>query len=240
MLVQISTRAADDRVAPKPSTLRHNEFGDRQALQGLSERGYSPKVIFDVGAAVGNWTRMALEFWPAAEYFLFEALAERKPDLERLAAETGAKVNVVLGGVGKEDGPLTMGVTDSLFDSSFAYAGNQARQIECHRLDSLHRGGRLPKPGFLKMDVQGFELNVLEGGQEALSDCAVVLMECQFFAFCESMNTLDKTIAVMASYGFVPYEFVDFLRRPLDGAMGQCDIVFVRRGHWLVSDVRWG
>jgi FkbM family methyltransferase len=238
-LVQIVSAPEGDRVAAKPSTLRNNEFGERQALLGLRERGYSPKVIFDAGAAVGRWTRMALEFWPDARYFLFEALEERKPELDRVAADTGAKLEVLIGGVGKEDGPLTMGITESLFDSSFAYAGSRSRQIECHRLDSLYRQGRVRKPDFLKMDVQGFELKVLEGAREVLSDCGVVLMECQFFRFCESMNTLDRTIAVMSSYGFVPYEFVDFLRRPLDGAMGQCDLIFVRRGHWLLSDNRW-
>jgi len=238
-LVQVDSALPDDRVAATPTALRPNEFGERAALQGLWERGYSPKVIFDVGAAVGRWTQLALEFWPLAEYFQFEALDERKADLDRLAADTGARINVIMGGVGKEDAALTMGVTESLFDSSFAYSGSQSRQIQCRRLDSLLREGRIRAPGFLKMDVQGFELNVLEGGQEVLSSCSVVLMECQFFAFCETMNTLDKTIATMASYGFVPYEFVDFLRRPLDGAMGQCDLLFVRRGHWLVTDLRW-
>lgn len=238
MLVQVES-GVDDREPAQPRTVQHDEFGERPALKGLRERGYSPRVIFDVGAAVGKWTRMALEFWPRAEYFLFEALSERAADLNRVATDTGAKVNVVIGGVGKHDGQLTMGVTANLFDSSFAYSGCEARQIEVRRLDSLYRQGRIRKPGFLKMDVQGFELNVLEGGQEVLADCSVVLMECQFFPFCDSMNSLDKTIAVMSAYGFVPYEFVDFLRRPLDGAMGQCDLIFVRRGHWLISDLRW-
>ena len=53
------------------------------------------------------------------------------------------------------------------------------------------------------------------------------------------MRTLDQTIAFMSEHGFIPYEFVDFLRRPLDGAMGQCDILFVRSGHPLVGDRRW-
>jgi len=44
----------------------------------------------------------------------------------------------------------------------------------------------------------------------------------------------------MAERNFIPYEFVDYLRRPLDGAMGQCDILFIRRGHPLISDVGWG
>ena len=240
MLVQVDSDQYTDRAAARPTTLSPDAFGELAALQGLRDRGYSPRVIFDVGAAIGTWTRTAHALWPEAKYYAFEALEERKPDLERVAAETGAKVEVVIGGVGAEDGPLTMGITASLFDSSFAYAGTESRQIPCYRLDTLHRQGRIGRPDFLKLDVQGFELKVLQGAEELLASCGVVLMECQFFRFCSSMNTLDRTIAAMSSYGFVPYEFVDFLRRPLDGAMGQCDLIFVRRGHWLVSDERWG
>ncbi len=73
----------------------------------------------------------------------------------------------------------------------------------------------------------------------AIGAAEVLLLECQFFPFCAEMRTLDETIAQMARLDFVPYEFVDFLRRPLDGAMGQCDILFVRRGHRLIADTRW-
>jgi hypothetical protein len=99
--------------------------------------------------------------------------------------------------------------------------------------------GRIPPPSFVKIDVQGFEKRVLDGGVAAMRTAELVLMECQFFPFCEDMHTLDVTIADMSARGFVPYEFVDFLRRPLDGAMGQCDILFARRGHRLLADTRW-
>ena len=45
--------------------------------------------------------------------------------------------------------------------------------------------------------------------------------------------------AWMVEQGFIPYEIVDILRRPLDGAMGQCDILFGRVGHPLLADNRW-
>src|SRR5262249_500883 len=67
----------------------------------------------------------------------------------------------------------------------------------------------------------------------------LILMECPFFPFCATMSTLDVTVAYMAERGFIPYEFVDFMRRPLDGAMGQCDILFIKKGHRLVQDLRW-
>ena len=60
-----------------------------------------------------------------------------------------------------------------------------------------------------------------------------------FSLFVMICRTLDETIAYMSDYNFIPYEFVDYLRRPLDGAMGQCDILFVRKDHQLVSVHKW-
>lgn len=247
MLVQIGVEGYLDRVEAVtstldtvPSELRHNDFGVVPALRGLRERGYYPRVIFDVGAAIGNWTGMALEFWPDSQYYLFEVLEERRGSLEELIRQTATKMSILIGGVGDIDGELPLGVTEGLFDSSLAYQGTQSRQVDCYRLDTLYSQGKIEKPNFVKMDVQGYELNILAGAGEVLSECSVILMECQFFKFCDSMNTLDKTIKVMSDLDFVPYEFVDFLRRPLDGAMGQCDFLFVKRGHWLISDNKWG
>jgi FkbM family methyltransferase len=211
-----------------------------RALTGLARRGYLPAVVYDIGAAEGAWTRLAASVWPDAKFVCFEPLEEREATLTRLAADLPGRVQTLLIGLGSEDADLAMGVADGLWASSFAYAGASQRTLPVRRLDGLLAKGDLPAPSFLKIDVQGFELRVLEGARErALTTTDFILMECQFFAFCDDMRTLDHTIAHMSQLGYVPYEFVDFLRRPLDDAMGQCDILFARRDHVLVSDVRW-
>lgn len=213
-------------------------FGMDAALRGLRERGYVPGVVHDIGAAEGGWARMALRHWPTARFVCFEPLAERQAALRTLAAEHPGQVELRACGLGDEDGELALGVTDFLWDSSFAYAGRMARTVPVRRLDTLVAEG-LPRPDFLKIDVQGFEARVVRGGREAVSGADLVLMECAFFPFCAEMRTLDRSVAMMAELGFVPYEFVDFLRRPLDGAMGQCDLLFVRRDHPLASRHSW-
>jgi FkbM family methyltransferase len=208
-------------------------------LRGLRDRGYRPAVVFDIGAAVGNWTRMALGIWPAAKFVCFEPLQERRAELDALAAAYPGQVSIQACGISDADKELSLGVTDYLWDSSFAYAGSSARKVMVRRLDALHKEGLVPDASFVKIDVQGFEKRVIEGGRKIFSRADLVLMECQFFSFCKEMRTLDETIAFMSSRGFIPYEFVDFLRRPLDGAMGQCDILFVKRDHPLVSNHSW-
>lgn len=214
-------------------------IGMAATLGGLKQRGYSPKVVYDIGAADGGWTRQALEYWPNSTYVCFEPLAERKKDLDALHAARPEQILVKDCGVGDADGDLSIGVSDFLWDSSFAYSGSSTRTVPVRRLDSLIKAGT-PLPSFIKIDVQGFEKRVLDGGQEAMRHADLILMECQFFPFCEDMRTLDMTIAYMSARNFIPYEFVDYLRRPLDGAMGQCDILFVRKDHPLISNKKWG
>lgn len=214
-------------------------LGMVQALRGLRARGYVPDVVYDVGASDGSWTRMALDVWPRARFACFEPLEERRGALADLAAAHPRQISVVPVGVGDEDTTLSLGITDALWDSSFAYAGASARSVPVRRLDTLLGQGAIDPPDLVKLDVQGFERRALAGGLRAVAHAQVVLMECSFFPFCAEMVTLDQSIAFMADRGFVPYEFVDYLRRPLDGAMGQCDLLFVRRGHALLADARW-
>jgi FkbM family methyltransferase len=214
-------------------------FGMRAALAGLRDRGYQPEVVYDIGAADGGWTREALQIWPLAKFVCFEPLAERRAALDTLVAERRGQVSLQPVGVGDADTELSLGITDFLWDSSFAYSGKSARKVAVRRLDSLLDEGAIPRPSFVKIDVQGFEMRVIAGGADTFSGADFVLMECNFIAFCDDMRTLDESIRYMSERGFVPYEFVDFLRRPLDNAMGQCDILFARRGHALVSDRRW-
>ncbi len=215
-------------------------MGMDAALGGLQARGYTPDVVYDIGAADGSWTRQAMRYWPDAHYVCFEPLEERKEELRNLQRSASHSDQIVLQhcGVGDTDGELSMGVTDFLWDSSFAYSGSSSRMVPVHRLDTLIEEG-MALPSFIKIDVQGFEKRVLDGGAKAMEHADLILMECAFFPFCHDMRTLDVSIAYMSERGFIPYEFVDYLRRPLDGAMGQCDILFVRRDHWLVSTHRW-
>lgn len=208
------------------------------AMRGLKQRGYTPKVVYDIGAADGSWTRQALACWPDAVYVCFEPLAERKNDLDTLQASSPEKILIKVCGVGDVDGELSFGVTDFLWDSSFAYSGSSVRTVPVRRLDSLIEEGT-PLPSFIKLDVQGFEKRVLDGGESAMRNADLILMECQYFPFCNDMRTLDETFAYMSAHNFIPYEFVDYIRRPLDGAMGQCDILFVRKDHALVANKQW-
>jgi len=95
------------------------------------------------------------------------------------------------------------------------------------------------RPDMMKLDVQGYELTVLEGARKSLEQCQAVILELPFHRFSQSTNIFHEAIFYMVKRGFRPYEIVDVLRRPLDGAMGQCDLLFVKEDHALFADNRW-
>src|SRR5450759_3780387 len=92
-------------------------IGMAATLKGLKQRGYIPKVVYDIGAADGSWTRQALVYWPDSTYVCFEPLAERKKDLDALQASRPEQILVKACGVGDADGKLSIGVSDFLWDS---------------------------------------------------------------------------------------------------------------------------
>lgn len=217
-----------------------HDLGMDQALRGLADRGFRPAVVFDIGAADGGWALNALRCWPEAKVVCFEPLPARQAALKKIERQSRGQIKHFQCGLGDFDGELEMGVTDDLWASSFAYAGSSTLKLPVHRLDTLLAEQTIPRPDFIKVDVQGYEQRVLVGGEQTFGLAEAVILECQFLPFCPEMRTLDETITDMSQRGFIPYEFVDFLRRPLDNAMGQCDLLFVRRDHKLVSDHRWG
>jgi FkbM family methyltransferase len=214
------------------------KIGMEICIKGLAKRDFIPNVVLDIGAATGQWTRLALKYWPGAKYFLVEPLEERRTALDRLCQEH-PNVSYILAAAGAAAGELPIGILpDQLDGSSFLY-GDVHRTVPVEAIDDLLDAGRIEPPQFMKLDVQGYELEVLKGAGRALESCPLVLLELEFFRFTPSMKLVHESIEWMVLRGFRPYEIVDILRRPYDGAMGQCDILFVREDHWLAGNNAW-
>lgn len=57
------------------------------ALRHLKGLGFDPATVIDVGANVGEWTRMCKRLWPKASVLMIEPLPECEAPLARLASE---------------------------------------------------------------------------------------------------------------------------------------------------------
>jgi FkbM family methyltransferase len=217
-------------------SMRHLDMPRR--LAHLKAVGFAPRVIFDVGAATGDWARLAARVWPDARVVGFEPNASNAADLERCRRELPHFDfrNCFLGPEKRTVEYKDRGTQTSLYglDGFTPADAGAAARADMVSLDELVAAGDVPRPDLIKIDVQGFELDVLRGAERVLADgCQVVLAEVNFYKSHPQLPTADEVIAFMRERGFAWYDTAGLLRRPLDDALWQMDLLFVRSDHEL-------
>jgi len=90
----------------------------------------------------------------------------------------------------------------------------QRSEIQTRRLDDLLQelGGRVD---FLKLDVQGYELAVLQGAERILRDVLVVHTEVEFVEMYEKQPLFAEVDQFLRRNGFVFHRFASIHGRPL-------------------------
>jgi FkbM family methyltransferase len=202
----------------------------------MASLGFRPKTIVDAGAAGGGWSRMAAEIWPRAQIVAFEPNRRNEPALERLRTDL-PQFAYHLGFLGAQPGRVSY--ADRGAQTSLYAQPGGAAEADMLTLDGCLDAGLFRQPQLLKLDVQGYELQVLEGGQRVLAGCEAVLAEVSFFRFHPDMPTADEVIAYLKERGLVVYDTMGLLRLPQDDALGQMDLMFLRADHNLRGERSW-
>ena len=125
------------------------------------------------------------------------------------------------------------------FFNSFTALGRvlSKQTVQTSRLDDI---AELPPPDFLKMDVQGAELMVLQNGRAKLAHCVAVQLETSFVTLYKGQPPFGAVDLEMRALGFIPHRFVDVKRWSIAPAIAgndprvalnqllESDIVYIR------------
>lgn len=206
---------------------------EEAAYLRLARKGYNPAAIIDVGAYQGDWTRLVNRVFPGRPVLMVEAQAGKTPFLDRVCAElpNARYVSSLL--------TSRAGETVSFFEmetgsSTLPERSNVSRkemQLTTRTLDDV--AGDITGPIFLKIDVQGAELEVLAGGESTLERSELVQLEVALLPYNEGAPTMLDVLAYMDRRDFVPLD-ISGLTRPNGVDLVQIDLLFTRRG----SDLR--
>jgi FkbM family methyltransferase len=75
--------------------------------------------------------------------------------------------------------------------------------VECTRYDVLFHRGLVPVPDAIKIDVQGFEYQVLLGFGSLLQECLGIELEAHFYQLYRGQRLLHDIIALLGDFGLV-------------------------------------
>ncbi len=184
------------------ATIEHQEvdFGDDFAS------------VLDVGGHHGQFTLFALERFPAAQIVTFEPQAEGVAKI-RSVTSGEPRVRIENFALGEQPGTAELNISKRSDSSSLlpigegqttAFPGTEAATTETIQVETLDN--LLPdapeRPALLKIDVQGFELDVLKGGQRTLSAIDAVFVECSFVELYSGQPLIGEIVAFLAERGF--------------------------------------
>jgi FkbM family methyltransferase len=229
MRLRVALRGFANRAIP---SLRHLDLPRRVAH--LRTVGFMPSVIYDIGAASGDWARLAGKTWPEASIFGFEPNRREHDNLEQ-ARKDVPKFQYRHAFLGPEPG--TASYVDRGHQTSLLSAGGRsadsAQTAPVLVLDQLITDGSMPPPDLMKLDVQGFELQVLSGAEQAMKHSQAIILEISFYEFEPNCPLADEVIAFLKARSFVIYDVMSILRRESDDALAQMDMMFIKAGHPL-------
>lgn len=170
-----------------------------------------PKVIFDIGACVLHWTREAVNVWPDAKFFAFEAMQESElifkhfgvPHFIGVLSDQNNKEVSFYKNVTHPGGNSYYRENDEIVKNASAYFNEGNKEIrKTVTLDTLMKSANLPQPDLIKMDVQGAELDILKGGLSTLTKCQDVILELQKIEYNKGAPLKDEVIQFMLERGF--------------------------------------
>ena len=208
----------------------------------LKQWGFEPQRVVDVGAYEGEWTRMIRRLYPGTQVLMVEPQAGKRPFLEQTRDRLAPGVDFVQELLGPENGRevtfVEMETGSSVLEEQTPdWLAKNRVQKTVRTLDDVVQSQGWPRVDLLKLDVQGYELEVLKGSERVLPTCEIVLMEASLIPVNTGCPTIDEVFSYMRARGFRVLDLCDMHRRK-DHALWQVDVVFVNEASALVPEPR--
>ncbi|HKP23030.1 MAG TPA: FkbM family methyltransferase [Dongiaceae bacterium] len=162
--------------------LREEQFFDteREIFSVLRAKGFSPKLIIDIGASDGSWTSHCRKIFPDPQYRLYEPLYSHldhyRNGIDGLIAGSD-RISVRPVALAEKAQKADFFITPHSVGSSLLPL-SEAKKIVVDVATLDEDVAHITSPiDILKMDTQGAELRILRGAKSVLSRCRIVVVE---------------------------------------------------------------
>ncbi len=213
-------------------------------LRNLSQCGFRPKVIWDVGAYEGEWSLLAKSIFPEARLWMIEPQPSKRSILEGACSKDPHRLSYIqalCGAEPKEGVAFYLNETVSSVLTEWEQSPGAYESMVMTTLDRLCEGSPIGMPDLIKLDVQGYELEVLKGAQHLLEVHApeVLVLEVSLIDINKGAPLWSEVDRWMENHGYRLYDICTLIRRPSDQALWQVDAMYVHASSSLLASKRW-
>lgn len=221
----------------------YNPSNSEVALTDYLLSQYDIKTIVDVGANEGQF---ALKLIGKNNYkgkiISFEPVSSSFGVLSK-NSQRSSNWAVVKSAVGDTEGTVPINISQNSVSSSLrkvnahtveAEAGTaivNTEMVPINTLDNLLKAHQWQNDLWLKIDVQGFEREVLKGASETLKQAKVIQIELAVIPSYEQSPYLEEIITQLRAAGFTLYSIMSGFRNYKTGQMYEMEGFFVKEKH---------
>ncbi len=197
-------------------------------------------TLIDIGGNSGYWAERFLTYYPHSTIYAFEPVKEMF-DQYQARFRDHAGVNVYHTAIGNTKEQKSIHVARGYGLTSFhQYEGKLANLnihfdkneiVNINTLDSYKTMMHFEHT-VIKVDVQGFESQVIEGGKEVFANADVAIVECSFIdEYVNHLPSFGNIVATLREIGLHPVRFGVFDRTKAPIAFER-NVLFVKRKYF--------
>ena len=192
---------------------------------------FEPKSVLDIGANVGQFYSEIKPIFPNAYYYLVDGSKSCEVVLETLnvdysiclLSDSEKEVDFYI----RKNEPRCTG--NSIYRENTSFYDDDQIIIEKRQTKTLSNLLNNQVFDLIKIDVQGSEIDIINGGLDIIKEAKGILMEVSLMEYNQNTPTKDFVYKYMDNLGFKPVELIGNINHPLTYELIQQDILFLNK-----------
>lgn len=188
---------------------------------------FTPSRVLDIGANVGQFRMQAQKTWPESYIFSIEASDACEKHISKLTDDylicLLTKDSSSYDFFSRKNDPTCTG--NSIYRELTRFYSDD--QLEVIRKEGTTLDSLFPENSefdLIKIDTQGSELDIIEGGKELCKKAKAILLEVSYTEYNLDAPLVEEVIEYMQNFGFIPSKVLDEQR---NHGSHQQDILFL-------------
>jgi FkbM family methyltransferase len=222
--------------------IRYNVHTSEDVLLQTILNHFKIRTVLDVGANAGQYAQGLYDHGYDGKIHSFEPIGSVYKSLAEKASARKSQWTTVNSGMGAKEEEVPMNISENFVSSSVlkitestvnVQQDTRITHTEMIRLTTvdnfLQKQKEIAKPLWLKLDVQGYELEVLKGAERSIADISVVQAELSFQPIYDGAPLFRDIVEYLEKRNFEIYTIIPGFRDGKTGRMLQADGIFVNR-----------
>ena len=205
-------------------------------ISNLRKLGFKPELIIDAGAYIGEWTRNVREIFPESTFVMIEAQSAKRNVLDEIARKyDNVNLEIALLGDAERDNVefFEMETGSSIYEEN-THHNRKKVSLKMRTLDAVVEKYPVRGSCFIKMDVQGAEIDILKGAPQLLKRTDFILLEVSTLNYNQNAPEFAEVVKFMKDIGYVLFDICDEHRILENQVLFQVDLIFAKES----ADIR--